>query len=113
MELGSLGESRSALAPATAPAARWRGRIKFGRRTPRLFGGGKGSAFERLVVPERQHDAYRHDAERGEQQQAAGIAAGLILDPSHRKRSGKSSEVADRIDDGDPGCRTCAGEEGG
>src|ERR1700692_3870004 len=85
-------------ARATTPRAVAR-QNQIWRQTPRLFGGSKWGAFELLVVPERQHDADRHDAEGCQQQQPAGIAAGLVLDPTHRKRAGKSGEVADRIDD--------------
>src|SRR5882757_1160394 len=52
-------------------------------------------AFGRVVMAEHEYDSHGDDGERRQQQQPAGVAAGMVLDPSHRKRPGESGEVAD------------------
>ena len=64
-----------------------------------LLPGLRRCALKNVVVAQCQHDDHRNDAERGEQQ-PTGIAAGLVLDSSHRERTGKAREIADRVDAG-------------
>src|SRR5690348_4514947 len=49
-------------------------------------------AFERVIVTKHQHDAHGDDPERREQQQPARVAAGVVLDPAHRKWSRETRE---------------------
>jgi hypothetical protein len=62
-----------------------------------------GGVFGHIVLAKHQYHSHGNNAERRQQQQAAGIAAGMVLDPAHRKRPCESRKVADRIIYGDSG----------
>lgn len=69
--------------------------------------------FGHIVLAKHQRHSHGNDAERRQQQQAAGIAADMVLDPAPCGRPRESREVADRIDHGDSGGGRGGGEEGG
>ena len=51
------------------------------------------------------------DEQAGDEVEAAGEAAGLVLDPADHGRADEAAEIADRVDRGDAGRRGRAGQE--